>query len=99
MDDATPDGSAITVEVAYADATRQIVRRLELPAGTTVMEAVTASELERDVPVGTIDPTRLGIFSRRVSPDQVLGQGDRVEIYRPLVLDPMDARRRRARRR
>ncbi|EIL88828.1 hypothetical protein UU9_11310 [Rhodanobacter fulvus Jip2] len=99
MDDLTPDGPAITVEVVYADATRQIVRRLELPAGSTVMEAVVASGLERDAPPGTIDPARLGIFSRRVSADQVLGHGDRVEIYRPLVLDPMEARRRRARRR
>jgi putative ubiquitin-RnfH superfamily antitoxin RatB of RatAB toxin-antitoxin module len=99
MDDVSPDGPAITVEVVYADATRQIVRRLELHAGSTVMEAIEAAGLDGIVPPGGIDPAHLGIFSRRVSADEVLRHGDRVEIYRPLMLDPMEARRQRARRR
>jgi putative ubiquitin-RnfH superfamily antitoxin RatB of RatAB toxin-antitoxin module len=99
MDDVTPDNPAITVEVAYAGTTRQVVRRLQLRAGSTVMEAIAAAGLEGIVPPGGIDPTHLGIFSRRASADQVLCHGDRVEIYRPLMLDPMEARRQRAHRR
>lgn len=90
--------SAITVEVVYADPARQLVRRLELAAGSTVMQAIAASGLAAQLPGGEVDPSRLGIFSRKVAADQILRTGDRVEIYRSLLLDPMEARRRRARR-
>ena len=55
------------------------------------------SGILQELPQVTFDPARLGIFSRRVAADDVLQDGDRVEIYRPLTLDPKDARRRRAR--
>ncbi len=84
------------VEVAYAGAARQVVRRVALPAGSTVMQAIEASGLARDIPGLVIDPAHLGIFSRKATPDQLVGEGDRVEIYRPLTLDPKEARRRRA---
>lgn len=91
------DERTITVEVVYADAGQQTVRRLELPAGSTVLEAVIASGLGEKHSDGSIDASRLGIFSRRVSSGDLLCNGDRVEIYRPLALDPMEARRQRAR--
>jgi putative ubiquitin-RnfH superfamily antitoxin RatB of RatAB toxin-antitoxin module len=87
---------SLTVEVVYASPDRQFTYRLELPAGSTVMQAIEASGVCRAVPNLVIDPSRLGVFSRKVEPDQVLEQGDRVEIYRPLTLDPKEARRRRA---
>lgn len=87
---------SITVEVVYAEPAGQVVRRVSLPAGSTVMQAVEASGVLQAVPGLTIDPSRLGIFSRKATPDQVLAEGDRVEIYRPLTLDPKEARRRRA---
>jgi uncharacterized protein len=86
----------ITVEVVYAEPERQFAYRLSLPAGSTVMQAIEASGLSQAVPGLVIDPSRLGVFSRKVTPGQVLGEGDRVEIYRPLTLDPKEARRRRA---
>ncbi|WP_306302234.1 RnfH family protein [Shewanella marina] len=43
-----------------------------------------------------IDTAKLGIYSRVVKPSEVLQRGDRVEIYRPLIADPKDVRRRRA---
>jgi len=89
--------STIAVQVVYADAVRQEVRSLRLPTGSTVIDAVTASGFADELPAGTVDAARLGVFSRRVSPCDVLREGDRVEIYRPLVLNPMEARRRRAR--
>ncbi len=86
----------LVVEVAYAEAGRQWVLPVELPAGATVMQAIEASGLIGQVPGLEVDPARLGVFSRKVAPDHVLEAGDRVEIYRPLTLDPKEARRRRA---
>lgn len=86
----------IEVEVVYAGVTR-IARTLELRAGCTALQAVEASGIVDLLPPGTLDPERLGIFAQRVRPQQILRSGDRVEIYRPLLLEPMDARRRRAR--
>ncbi|RCS30741.1 RnfH family protein [Rhodanobacter denitrificans] len=87
----------IRVEVVYAGAGRAVLHQVELAEGSTVMQAVDAAGLAAVVPGGAIDPSRLGIFGRKVSPDRVVQQGDRIEIYRPLMLDPMEARRRRAR--
>lgn len=87
----------IEVEVVYAAETG-ISRTLRLPAGSTALQAVEASGLAELMPTGHFDPQHLGIFARRVPPGQILRSGDRVEIYRPLLLDPMTARRQRAHR-
>jgi len=77
------------VEVVYALPERADVITVELPAGATVADALTASGL-----TGSL----LGVFGKQVKPDHRLADGDRVEIYRPLRMDPKEARRRRARR-
>ncbi|MBD8900425.1 RnfH family protein [Rhodanobacter sp. DHG33] len=87
---------AITVEVMHAGTQRIWRCRVSLPAGSTAMQAVQAVEWLPQLPAEALDPLRLGIFSRRIDADQVLRDGDRVEIYRPLALDPMASRRRRA---
>jgi putative ubiquitin-RnfH superfamily antitoxin RatB of RatAB toxin-antitoxin module len=87
----------ITIEVVYASADRQHVRRVNVPETSTVMDAITASGIAEVVPGDAITSDRLGIFSRRVAADHPVEPGDRVEIYRPLDLDPMEARRKRAR--
>jgi len=76
------------VEVIYALRARQRVRRLELPKGATVRDALRAARL----PVGRA----AGIFGRVAEPGARLRDGDRVEIYRALRADPKEARRRRA---
>jgi putative ubiquitin-RnfH superfamily antitoxin RatB of RatAB toxin-antitoxin module len=86
----------ITVEVVHAGAERTWHCRVSLPAGSTAMQALEAAGLLSSLPAEALDPLRLGIFSRRVDADHVLRDGDRVEIYRPLALDPMASRRRRA---
>lgn len=87
----------LNVEVAYAGPEGQRVVRLVVPSGITAWQAV---ELARaQLPEGVAPGAgRLGIFSKKVDADRVLEEGDRVEIYRPLTLDPMEARRRRAKR-
>ncbi|KRE89156.1 hypothetical protein ASG87_06375 [Frateuria sp. Soil773] len=85
----------LAVEVVLALPDRQLLRRVTLPAGATVADAIAASGLAHDCP-GLVDPDRAGIFSRRVTPQQAVRTGDRIELYRPLALDPKEARRRRA---
>lgn len=85
----------LMVEVAYADEQQQIVRRIELPIGSSVFDAIEASQFGKLIPDLKIE--NAGIYGRKVAMDRVLDDGDRVEIYRPLKLDPMEARRRRAR--
>ncbi|KAF1009009.1 MAG: Protein RnfH [Luteibacter sp.] len=85
----------LSVEVAYAGPEGQVVVALVLPVGATVWDAVTRAL--PGLPAGVEpDPGRLGVFSKKVAADRPLEEGDRVEIYRALILDPMEARRRRA---
>jgi uncharacterized protein len=95
-----PDPGAaptITVELAYAEPARQFLRRLELAEGATVADAIGASGLETEF---AIDASALqaGIWSKPVTRDARLAQGDRVELYRALKIDPKEARRLRAQR-
>jgi len=85
----------LKIEIVYAHAAKQIIVRTSVVAGTTVRDAVKRSGILRRVPSG-ISPA-YGIFGRRVAPDHRLGDGDRIEIYRPLQVDPRVARRGRAR--
>ena len=82
--------------VVYALPDRQIVRELELPEGVTVSAALRQSGLLQEFP--GIDPatTSLGIYGRVATGDSVLQPGDRVEIYRPLNVEPKTARRQRS---
>ena len=85
----------IAVEVAYAEPVRQLLRKVEIAANSTVAEAIDASGIEAELPAG-FEPAGFGIFGRVVTPETRLRDGDRVEIYRPLQADPKEARRRRA---
>lgn len=88
----------IAVEVAYALADRQKIVCLQVPEGTSVREAVLLSGMEQYFPGLEVQQSPLGIFSRHVAdPDsQPVRAGDRVEIYRPLLADPKEVRKRRA---
>lgn len=86
----------IDVEVVYGLADRQVLRSLQVPDGTTVIEAIERSGIIKDIPDMAVDEGALGVFSRKVPPDHVLQAGDRVEIYRPLIADPKEVRRQRA---
>jgi hypothetical protein len=85
----------IKVSVVYADPQRQIIRELEIGAGATVDDAINASGILGELPPAFI-PAGLGIFGRTVARDAGLHEGDRIELYRPLKIDPKEARRRRA---
>lgn len=86
----------LQIELVFALPEQVFRRRLSLPVGSTVAEAVERSGLHADMPELAQQVLKYGIWSRRVPADHVLHDGDRVEVYRPLQLDPMEARRRRA---
>ena len=89
--------TGIEVEVVYALADEQIVVPLRVSAGTSARDAVRLSGLGDRYPAIASGACALGIYGRIVKGDTVVAPGDRVEIYRELVADPKQARRRRAR--
>ncbi len=90
--------SEIRVEVVYALPERQYLRTVKLEEGSSVEEAVKASgllELRSDI---DLKQNKLGIYSRSVKLADTVSDGDRIEIYRPLIADPKELRRIRAER-
>ena len=84
------------IEVVYALPDRQRVARVALEPGLTAMAAVEKSGLREAFPELGDRVLDLAIFGRKVKPDYRLEAGDRVEILRPLLVDPREARRRLA---
>ncbi len=91
-----PPQSTINIEVAYAVPDKQVLLSLSVPQGTTVAEGIELSAIQDEFPELKMDIKAVGIFSRKVSLDHVLREGDRIEIYRPLIADPKEVRRQRA---
>lgn len=89
----------VQVEVIYAVPGHVWRRQLEMPAGATVQQALAASGLLEAFTELCDERFPVGIYGRSCTRRQVLQDGDRLEIYRPLVFDPMESRRRRARHR
>jgi putative ubiquitin-RnfH superfamily antitoxin RatB of RatAB toxin-antitoxin module len=86
----------IGIEVVHARPEKQVLLALEVAAGTTVQEAIDHSGIRAEFADLVVDPERLGIFGVKARPHDKLREGDRVEIYRPLIADPKEARRKRS---
>ena len=87
----------IHIEVAYALPDKQRIVKLDVPSGTTALQAVSMSQLDEvfdDLVVGP--DIKLGVWGKAVTGDRVLAMGERVEIYRPLLIDPKEVRKARA---
>ncbi len=87
---------SIRIEVVYATPTRQDVAKLELASGSTVASAIEASGLLQKYPEIDLARNKLGVYSKLAKADTVLRDKDRVEIYRPLIADPKEVRKKRA---
>ena len=88
---------SISVEVAYALPEKQRIVKLDVTPGTTALEAVTLSKLDEvfdELVVGS--DLKIGVWGKAATADRVLAAGERVEIYRPLLVDPKEARKARA---
>ncbi len=86
----------IDIEVVYALPEKQIVRQMNLPEGTTAEQAVKLSGILPQFPEIDLLKNRLGVYGKLVPPATILCNRDRVEIYRPLRVDPKENRRKRA---
>ena len=89
------DSSWLRVTVAYCAPGVEDVSEVRVPPKSSVRSAIDASQLLMRRPE-LIDTHDVGIWGRRCSLDEPLADGDRVEIYRPLIIDPMERRRARA---
>ncbi|MBI4808141.1 MAG: RnfH family protein [Nitrosomonadales bacterium] len=86
----------IAIEVVYALPDKQTLLRQQVAVGTTVLDAIQASGILNKYPEIDIATSKLGIFGKLIKPDTVLREKDRIEIYRPLIADPKEVRRKRA---
>ena len=86
----------IQVEVVLATPERQQLVAIQVSVGSTVADAIEQSMVLQAFEGFEFDPAKVGIFGRKASMTDVLRAGDRVEIYRPLIVDPKESRRQRA---
>ncbi|NOQ90844.1 MAG: RnfH family protein [Gammaproteobacteria bacterium] len=87
---------SINVEVAYALPEKQLIRAVNVETGTTIGAAIVQSGIMMDFPDLELEDAKVGIFGKVAAMTTVLSDGDRVEIYRPLIADPKEVRRKRA---
>lgn len=87
----------LQIEVVYALPARQTLLQLTVPAGSTIESAIRASGVLQKHPDINLKEQQVGIFGEIAGLTRILRDGDRVEIYRPLLVDPKEHRRRRAR--
>ena len=86
----------IRVQVCYATAVAELLREVTVEEGTTIEQAVRRSGILDDVPGIDLATQPVGLYGKKKPLDTVLRARDRIEIYRPLVADPKDSRRKRA---
>ena len=86
----------ISIELVFAAPDSQVLLELNLPTESTVASAIAASGLAEQFPDYPVFELPAGIWGRRVSAEEKLKEGDRLEIYRELLIDPMEARRLKA---
>lgn len=92
------ESANIAIEVVYALPENQVLLRLSVPRGTRMREAVLLSGIAAQFPGLDVQSCPLGIFGKAVArpEERVLEEGERVEIYRPLIADPKEVRKQRA---
>ncbi len=86
----------LDIEVAYVKPGDQILRALQGKPGMTVEQAIMSSGIIEDFPEIDLGKNKVGVFGKAAKLDAELRPGDRVEIYRPLIADPKEARKKRA---
>lgn len=86
----------ITVEVVFAKPGEQALEELHVPAGSTIEAVVRQSGFLERFPEIDLSKNKVGVFGKAVALAASINEGDRVEIYRPLIADPKEARKKRA---
>lgn len=88
---------SLTVEVVLATPQQQVLLTVDVDGGASVADVIGCSGIESRFPDLVVADLVAGIWGKPVSRDTVVNDGDRVELYRPLEIDPREARRQRAR--
>ncbi|MEO9946246.1 RnfH family protein [Paraglaciecola sp.] len=88
--------TTITIEVAYGTPQKQALLEFEVAQGVTVEQAILSSGILSQFPEIKLSTSKVGIWNRTCKTSDVPKDGDRIEIYRPLIADPKEVRRRRA---
>jgi putative ubiquitin-RnfH superfamily antitoxin RatB of RatAB toxin-antitoxin module len=88
--------SEITVEVAYALPSEQLIVPVKVQLGTTAEQAILKSGIQNKFPEIDLAINKIGVFGKHIRLDNLLRHLDRVEIYRPLIADPKEIRKQRA---
>jgi putative ubiquitin-RnfH superfamily antitoxin RatB of RatAB toxin-antitoxin module len=86
----------IKIEVVYALPHEQTLLKLEVPQSSTIADAIMLSGLLEKYPEIDLAKGKFGLFGKLSKTDTVLREKDRIEIYRPLIADPKEVRRKRA---
>ena len=86
----------IMVEVAYAMPEEQVIISIKVPTKFNVKQAIEKSGIQKKFPSINLSKNKVGIFGKKTTLDHPLNDRDRIEIYRPLILDPKEMRRKRA---
>jgi len=86
----------IQVEVVYGLAEEQALLSVDMPEGSTAKDVILASGILEQFPEIDLDKVKIGLFGKLTKMDQTVRARDRVEIYRPLIADPKEVRKRRA---
>ncbi|WP_409267052.1 RnfH family protein [Massilia sp. BHUDP2] len=86
----------VQVVVCYATAREEFLRPMTVAPGTTIGQAIEMSGVLEAYPDINLTTQAVGIYAKKKTLDTVLRERDRIEIYRPLVADPKDSRRKRA---
>jgi putative ubiquitin-RnfH superfamily antitoxin RatB of RatAB toxin-antitoxin module len=88
--------SKMAIEVAYATPAKQIIIALEVDQDCTIEQAILLSNIMDQFPEIDLQSQKVGVFSKIKKLSDSLKAGDRIEIYRPLIIDPKEARRAKA---
>ena len=91
-----PSNPRLNIEVAYAEPGKQSLLAFQVACGTTARQAVLQSALVTEFPHVDFAAAPIGIFGKKVKDSAQLREGDRVEVYRALLIDPKENRRRKA---
>ncbi len=87
---------SFAVDVVYALPKQQKMISVTIASGTTAIDALKQSNMLKFFPEIDLEKVKLGVFNNLIKHDTELHAGDRLEVYRPLIADPKDVRRRRA---
>ncbi|NHZ65326.1 RnfH family protein [Massilia genomosp. 1] len=93
---ADPVGGKFTVQVCYATPLREYLQELTVEQGCTIEQAILRSGVLEEIPGIDLALQPVGLYGKKKPLDTVLRPRDRIDIYRPLVADPKEARRKRA---